>query len=353
MSRKYEESELPVRGWKDWLMGPSENTSNFEKSLKEQSLQRHIDLLEKDMSLLCKQIKTRSTELNKYNTYLRDQLKKHGDWTWSEEKYPKPEYARKAREAFILFYETEFTPTFELLTSAIEEYKSSSGGGGRYKNVTQRYQQCIDKTKGEGQKYIESFMDLEEKSVQAINKKVKEQKEQENVTTNKKRVFGDFEQKYVKETPKKKKKSKSKSTPKSTPKMPKPKKTIKKTTQASPTLVPSLYFRDQVKKYLNKDMTTPVAPKDEIKKAWQKLSLHIQANSTKYNKLSEEKQKEADEIFNTITEEKDDLCGTVKTFDEDTTWKKSGKGKKTKKGKKSKKGKQGKKGKKGKKTDSQ
>jgi hypothetical protein len=346
MSRKYEGSELPVRGWKDWLMGPSENTLNFEKSLKEQSLQRHIDLLEKDMELLCKQIKSRSTELNKYNVYLRDQLKKHGDWTWSEEKYPKPEYARKAREAFILFYETEFTPTFELLTSAIEEYKSSSGGGGRYKNVTQRYQQCIDKTKGEGQKYIESFMDLEEKSVQAINKKVKEQKEQENVTTNKKRVFGDFEQKYVKETPKKKKKSKSKSTPKSTPKMPKPKKTIKKTTQASPTLVPSLYFRDQVKKYLNKDMTTPVATKAEIKKAWHKLALQLHPD--KLNGLSKPEQDEAVEIFNTITEEKDVLCGTVKIPVEDPTWKKAGKGKKTKKGKKSKKSKKGKKGKKGK-----
>ena len=61
MSRKYEESELPVRGWKDWLMGPSENTLEFEKSLKEESLHRHINLLEQDMELICKQIKSIST----------------------------------------------------------------------------------------------------------------------------------------------------------------------------------------------------------------------------------------------------------------------------------------------------
>jgi len=85
-------------------------------------------------------------------------------------------------------------------------------------------------------------------------------------------------------------------------------------------------------------MTTPVAPKAEIKKAWQKLSLHIQANSTKYNKLSTpEQQAEADEIFKRVTNEKEKLCPVT-----------SGKGKKTKKGKKSKKGKQGKKSKKGK-----
>ena len=326
MSRKYEESELPVRGWKDWLMGPSEDTLEFEKSLKEESFQRHINLLEQDMELICKQIKSRSTELNKYNVHLRDQLKKHGDWKWSKGKYPKPEYVRKAREEFILFYETEFTPTFELLTSAIEEYKSSSGGGGRYKNVIKVYQLCIDKTKDEGQKYIEAFIDLEEKS---IKEKDKQSKEQKNVPTSKKRVFGDFEQKYVNETPKgpkgtkgpkksKSKTSKPKSNPKSTPK---PKKTIKKTTQASPTLVPSQYFRDQVKKYLKKDMTTPVAPKAEIKKAWQKLSLHIQANSTKYNKLpTSEQQAEADEIFKRVTNEKEKLCPVT-----------SGKGKKTKK----------------------
>lgn len=332
--RKYEEPELPVRGWKDWLMGPGEETKDFEKSLKAESLRRHTDLLERDMELLCKQIESRSRELNKYNVSLRDQLRKHGEWTWSEEKYPNPEYVRKAREEFVLFYETEFTPTLEILTSAIEEYKSSSGGGGRYNNVIKVYQLCIDKTKEEGQKYIEAFIDLEENSVKAINKKVKEQKEQENAPGGP-GIFGDFKQTYVNEKPKSA--PKPKSTPK-TPQPPKPKKTIKKTTQATPTLVPSQYFRDQVKRYLKKDMTTPVAPKAEIKKAWQKLSLHIQANSTKYNKLpTSEQQAEADEIFKRVTNEKEKLCPVT-----------SGKGKKTKKGKKSKKGKQGKKSKKGK-----
>ena len=94
-------------------------------------------------------------------------------------------------------------------------------------------------------------------------------------------------------------------------------------------------------------MTTPVAPKAEIKKAWHKLSLQLHPD--KLNGLPKSEQDEAGEIFNTITEEKDVLCGTVKTFVEDTTWKKSGKGKKTKKGKKGKKGKKSKKGKKGKK----
>ena len=342
--RKYNEPEMPTRGWKDWFMGPSEATTELEKSWKAESLRRHTDLLEQDMELLKTQIKSRSRELNKYNVYLRDQLRKHGDWQglWSEEKYPNPEYVRKAREAFILFYERELTPAFELLTSNIEEYEKSSGGSGRYKNVIKVYQLCIDKTKEEGQKYIEAFIDLEEKSVKAINKKVKEQKEQENAPRGP-GIFGDFQQKYVKEKPKPKPIPK----PKSTPKTPKPKKTIKKTTQASPALVPSQYFRDQVKKYLKKDMTTPVAPKAEIKKAWHKLSLQLHPD--KLNGLPKSEQDEAGEIFNTITEEKDVLCGTVKTFVEDTTWKKSGKGKKTKKGKKGKKGKKSKKGKKGKK----
>ena len=37
----------------------------------------------------------------------------------------------------------------------------------------------------------------------------------------------------------------------------------------------------------------------------QKLSLHIHAGSTKYNKLSKSKQKEADEIFKKIKAEKE------------------------------------------------
>ena len=346
--RKYNEPEMPTRGWKDWLMGPAEETLDFEKSLKEESLLRHTDLLEQDMALLCKQIKSRSTEQTKYNSYLLDELKKRGNWTWSEEKYPNPEYVRKAREEFILFYERELTPTFELLTTAIEEYEKLSGGGGRYKNVIKEYQQCIDETKDEGQKYIEAFIDLEEKSTEAINKKIKEQQKEQTVPTTTSRVFGDFEQKYVKEKPKEKPKAKKKSKDKSnsTPKMPKPKKTIKKTTQTTSVLVPSQYFRGQVKKYLKKDMTSPIADKDEIKKTWQKLSLHIQANSARYSKLSETEQAEADEIFKRVTDEKDILCGTEKTFVADPTWNKAGKkGKKTKKGKKGKKSKKGKKGK--------
>ena len=322
--RKYNEPEMPTRGWKDWLMGPAEETIEFEKSLKEESLLRHTDLLEQDMALLCKQIKSRSTELTKYNAYLLDELKKRGNWTWSEEKYPNPEYVHKAREEFILFYERELTPTFELLTTAIEEYEKSSGGGGRYKNVIKEYQQCIDKTKDEGQKYIEAFIDLEDKSTEAINKKAKEQQKEQNVPTTKSRVFGDFEQKYVKEKPKPIPK------PKSTPKMPKPKKTIKKTTHTSPELVPSQYFRDQVKKYLKKDMTKPKATKEEIRKTWHQLGLHIHAASTRYNKLSKAEQVEADEIFKRVTDEKEKLCPV-------TSGKR--KGKKTKKGKKGKKGK--------------
>ena len=60
-----------------------------------------------------------------------------------------------------------------------------------------------------------------------------------------------------------------------------------------------------VKRYLGKDMKTPVADPSEIKKCWQKVSLHVGANSTKYQKLSSTEQKEADEIFKKITSEKD------------------------------------------------
>ena len=65
-------------------------------------------------------------------------------------------------------------------------------------------------------------------------------------------------------------------------------------------LIPNKYFRDMVKRYLGKDMTTPVADPSEIKKCWQKVSLHVGANSTKYQKLSSSEQKEADEIFKKI-----------------------------------------------------
>ena len=66
MSRKYNEPEMPTRGWKDWFMGPSEATTDLEKSWKAESLRRHIDLLDQDMELICSQIKSRSRNLNKY-----------------------------------------------------------------------------------------------------------------------------------------------------------------------------------------------------------------------------------------------------------------------------------------------
>ena len=52
-------------------------------------------------------------------------------------------------------------------------------------------------------------------------------------------------------------------------------------------------------------MTSPVASKDEIKKMYRKLSLYIHGGSAKYQKLSPAEQKEADEIFKKINEEKE------------------------------------------------
>ena len=52
-------------------------------------------------------------------------------------------------------------------------------------------------------------------------------------------------------------------------------------------------------------MTSPVADSKEIRKCWKKVSVHIQPNGTRYNKLSDTKKKEAEEIFKKITNEKD------------------------------------------------
>ena len=85
----------------------------------------------------------------------------------------------------------------------------------------------------------------------------------------------------------------------------KPKKTIGKSTSSSVKLVPNKYFRDTVLHYTGKTMTSPVADKKEIDKMYKKISLHIHAASTKYQKLSSTEQKEADEIFKKIKAEKE------------------------------------------------
>jgi len=175
--------------------------------------------------------------------------------------------------------------------------------------------------------YKKELTDLLEKSLieeeEMLQRKQKEYEEAEEKFKRAPKRFGDFRQTYVKE-------SESRSGPQSGPQYVSP---------PGPILIPNKYFRDTVLKYTGETMTSPVADKKEIDKMYKKLSLHIHAGSTKYNKLSKSEQEEADEIFKKIKEEKEKYVPKSGKHKKKTKNKKPKKSKKSKKPKKTKKAK--------------
>jgi len=288
--RKYEPPSMPSRGWFEGWTGPSQATKDFENSLKEESINRHLEMVRSDMVELCQKLKKEKGSIYKMKTtFMKDLFKIARD---EQRDTPRLEYITMAEDELMKFISST-SEECELMYTIIQDYKKLVPTmNASTEKTLDSFESCAKEVHEKIWNITAELNDLKEKSI-SENKKA-ESEEKKKVSKSSK-FFGDFEQKYVKETkPKPKPKTNSK-----------PKKTINKKSNPSVKLIPNKYFRDMVMKYTGKTMTSPVADKKEIKQMWKKVSLHVGANSTKYQKLSSSEQKEADEIFKKITNEKD------------------------------------------------
>ena len=345
MPHKYVQPKFN-RGLWEKIKGPGQDTLFFEEATQKESLNRHIWLIENDIKGFRRQIEDRLAELKYYSQHLLYELEKkvcpgmkYGRVDqFQRYKYPPPEHVHLAMLELQRTSESYLGSLFKSLNDSIEEYKKFFANHDlahealRYEGVIKRATNCIEKTTTEVDAYIQSYVELGELSSAERDRIKKEENKDTNETRAKhrKNTFGNFEQNYVKGSPKPKTKPNSESN--------KPKKTIgKKTKNSNGLLIPNQVFINAVQQYLlpkdlsKKAKTWPKwlsgtgATKAEIITAWKKLAL--KTHTDKISHLNSDEKKTAKEMFLAVTTEKERLCPVT-----------SGKGKKAK-GKKTKKGK--------------
>jgi len=333
--RKYESPITLGPSWMEMVFGMSEKNKQINRDILRESRIEHFHIVTDQMSLLCDQL---NKDLDKAGNMKRKSMSSLKTLDKNRNTPAKEDIMR-----IIFDYDVSMSSingkcdmiyeTVSELKRLIprEELETTRNTIDSFQGLAEDIQMKMSKMKEELTSLLEKSMIEEEELME------KERKESEQFDTQSKsrKIFGDFEQKYVNETPIGP--TGSVSPPGSVPQG-------SRSTPISPSkspvkLIPNKYFRDMVKRYLGKDMTAPVADPSEIKKSWQKVSLHVGANSTKYQKLSSSEQKEADEIFKKITSEKDLYVSKSSGKRKNATKKKPGKKKpgKKKPGKKKKK----------------
>jgi len=310
--REYFPTTLPPRGLIQTVIGPSKATLEFEKELEQDNIKRYLNFLSVDMTALWDNIRKQLLEVEDYNNYLIININSE----FSEEHRIQLPTKRKLQiidisQRVIEPYFTEIERLAELLSKTMEKYNEYEK---KVEVKSPRSQDYLKKLIESDvptriQKMKEKYEKIQQKTIEK-DEKIKE--EEKIKMENRKNIPypSGFDprkpQQYVRV-----RKPVSQSGPQSGPQSVPPTQSYTQSKgprsgpQSGPILIPNKYFRDTVQKYTGETMTSPVADKKEIDKMYKKLSLHIHAASTKYNKLSIAEQKEADEIFKKIKAEKE------------------------------------------------
>ena len=300
--RKYESPITLGPSWMEMVFGVSEKNKQINRDILRESRIEHFHIVTDQMSGLCDQL---NKDLDKIDNMKRKSMSSLKTLDKSRNTPTKEDIMRIIFDYDVsmrsingkcdMIYETvgelkRLLPREELETT---------------RNTIDSFQELAEDIQMKLSKMKEELTSLLEKSIieeEGLMEKERKESEVFDTQSKSRKFFGDFEQKYVNENP-------IGPIPSSAPPGSVPPQGSRSTPispgTSSVKLIPNKYFRNMVKRYLGKDMKTPVADPSEIKKCWQKVSLHVGANSTKYQKLSSTEQKEADEIFKKITSEKD------------------------------------------------
>ena len=305
----YTEPILPSRSILEKIFGPSQATLDFEKMEKEAHMREHLESLWTNMEEIRANIMSQLRNAEEMNLrVLQGVISDFSpDHRVQIETDRKREIIEKC-ENMIYPYFDKIEIQMEQLTEAVKKYNEMQKKVASEQIIAQRstmyYEKLIEseapdriKRMKEPYEKLKTRVDIEE-SENAEKERIQQEKIRN--TPNPSNLNPREKQTYVPEG-KQKTNTKQKTNPKSSTSG--PKKTISK--KSTTKLVPNKYFRDTVFKYTGETMTSPVASKDEIKKMYRKVSLHIHAGSTNYQKLSSAEKKEADEIFKKINEEKE------------------------------------------------
>ena len=304
--QKYEEPLTLGPSWFEMIFGLSNRKKEINERIITERQIEHYNIVREQMGKLCEELDKDYREAH----YLKIQKLSSLNILDSDRKTPRSSDITKIIIEFDIFL-SSINGKCEMIYETVDELRKLIPKKdlvkiektiNSFEGFAEDIQMKLEKMKEELTNLLEKSL-IEEEELLKI--KQKEYEEAEKHFKRAPKIFGDFKQTYVKESVKLPGPNPGpKPGPKSSPN-PAPKSVPKPVPKSGPKLIPSKYFRDIVLKYTGQTMTSPVADSKEIRKYWKKVSVHIQPNGTKYNKLSDIKKKEAEEIFKKITNEKD------------------------------------------------